>query len=151
MLREKIRSWLGLDELEEKINLLEEELVSTMETINMVKKELEESIGRLESEKVAKSSFEEVIARLEGLEKRLDMIVKVSASQQKVKELSNAEEIEKAILEVLSAGNKVTVSELKSLLGISTRQLYKVLSGLEKSKKVKKEREGKKVFIKLLQ
>jgi len=151
MLREKIRSWLGLDELEEKINLLEEELVSTMETINMVKKELEESIGRLESEKVAKSSFEEIIARLENLEKRLDMIVKVSASQRKIQELSNAEEIEKAILEVLSTGNKVTVSELKSLLGISTRQLYKVLSGLEKSKKVKKEREGKKVFIKLLQ
>jgi len=151
MLREKIRSWLGLDELERKINLLEEELVSTMETINMVKKELEESIGRLESEKVAKSSFEEIIARLENLEKRLDMIVKVSASQRKIQELSNAEEIEKAILEVLSTGNKVTVSELKSLLGISTRQLYKVLSGLEKSKKVKKEREGKKVFIKLLQ
>jgi len=151
MLREKVRSWLGLNELERKINLLEKELVSTRETINLVKKELEESIGRLESEKVAKSSFEEVIARLERLEKRLDMVVKVSAPQCKIQELSNAEEIKKAILEILSTGNRVTVSELKSLLGISTRQLYKVLSELEKSKKVKKEREGKRVFIKLLQ
>lgn len=86
---------------------------------------------------------------MEKLEKEMQFIRQLSMTLRPIREFSTMEELKEEILRIVSSGENINISELKSLLNVSWRKLYNALSELEKEKKIKREKEKNKVIIEL--
>ncbi|GAB6136810.1 hypothetical protein [Thermococcus prieurii] len=149
MLRERLRNWLGITETERKIVELSEQVSSIGETLKTQLIELQNLVGDLKSSKAERDVVKELEFRLMELEKEIRMLEKLSLPKMKVIGVSEEEQIKAKIIEILSARETITVSELQSLVGCGWKKFYDALKELEKEKKIVKKREGRRVVLSL--
>jgi len=150
---DKIEEWeVGIDEdiknLKQKIEYLEKSQQSITETIGNINIELKNVIEELNRIKDGNEKISEVIERLNNIEHKLKDIEQsqIGKMAKCIGEDSNVEDV---IIGIVSMRDGVCISDLLDNLKISKRKLYDALAKLEKSGKIKRERKGKKVIIKL--
>lgn len=149
MIKKKLREWLGLAETDEKLSKLENKLISELENINAELSSLKAEIQALAETKADGEELKLILQRMEKLEKEMQFIRQLSMTLRPIREFSTMEELKEEILRIVSSGENINISELKSLLNVSWRKLYNALSELEKEKKIKREKEKNKVIIEL--
>jgi len=149
MIKEKVREWLGIVENEKEISKLKNELVSTLENLEDEISNLRVEIQTLAETKADGEELKSILHRMEKIEKELQFIMQISIASKQVREFSTMEELKEEILKIASSGEDVNISELKTLLNVSWRKLYKAISELEKEGKIKREKKKGKVTVSL--
>ncbi|NJE09249.1 hypothetical protein E3E31_12095 [Thermococcus sp. M39] len=165
-LRERLRKWLGVSEIGRDVERLQKDLLkllnSQTEAISRLEN-VEERLAILETElkalrqelgsKIDEERFSSILNEINEIKKSISLVRTISFENAQSREFSSDEELKDAILSIISTGESVTISELQKLLNVSWGRLYKVISELEKEKKVKR-RElkvkgvGKRVVVK---
>jgi len=151
MIREKLRKWLGLVETDKKLSELEDTLISKLENLETELSSLKAEVQTLAETKAEGEELKSILHRMEKIEKELSFIHQLSMTLKPVREFSTMEEVKGEILKIISSGEEVNISELKTLLNVSWRKLYNALSELEKEKKLKRKKKKGKVIISMPQ
>jgi len=149
MIKEKLKEWLGIVKNEKEISKLRNELVSKLENLENEISTLRVEIQTLAETKADGEELKSILHRMEKIEKELQFIMQISIASKQVREFSTMEELKEEILKIASSGEDVNMSELKTLLNISWRKLYKAISELEKEGKLKREKKKGKVTVSL--
>lgn len=156
MIRERLRSWLGIDETDKKITELVKEVSLVRENLEAEIEELKQLIKQLSETKAERETVKELSFRIDELEREVRALEKFSLPQMEIPGVSQKEQLKTKILTILSAREQLTISELQSLTGVGWKKLYEALKELEKEKKIRR-RELKnkgikrRVFIELRQ
>ena len=151
VMREKIRKWLGITELECELNKLKNEKLVIMETINKIRNDVELLKKELTEIDACKVNISNVNDRLIQIETKLNELECFQYSLDVVDVENNEEDIENTILNIIRNEKDVCISDLLSYTNLNTRKLYDILDTLENSQKIKRKRKGKKVIIECMQ
>ena len=150
MIRERLRKWLGIEENASKLADLKKEL-------SLIRENLENQISQLRAEletqlkdKVEREELNELLFRLDELEREVRVLEKYSLPKASIEGISQEEILKQKILDILSAREELSISELQSLSGVGWKKFYKVLKELEKEGRLKKRKEKGKVLITML-
>lgn len=147
----KIRKILGIDKLEQRIDTLENKIITTAESVRELRKDMENYIKQLNEEKVSASVLQEYTIRLKQIEDKLDSGLIIPGNSPVTDSETLENNIEEDILNIIINGNEVCISEIRDILNISNRKLYDILTSMEKSGKIKRKKKGKKVIIQVLE
>ncbi len=150
MIRERLRNWLGIEENASELVKLKSELSLLRENLETQISQLREDIEASLAGKVEGEVVEELFFRIDELERELRVLEKYSLPRASVEGISQEEMLKQKILDVLSAREELTVSELQSLSGVGWKKFYKVLRELEREGKLKREKIKRKTIIKRL-
>lgn len=149
MIRERLRSWLGINETDKKIDELAKEIPLVRENLEAQITELKQLIEQLSETKAEREIVKELAFRIDELEREVRALEKFSLPKMEVPGVSQDEQLKAKIITILSVREQLTISELKSLTGIGWKKLYEVLKELEKENKVAREKKKRKVVVKL--
>ena len=149
MIRERLRSWLGIDKTDKKVEELVKEVSLVRENLEAQITELKQLIKQLSDSKAEREIVKELSFRIDELEREIRALEKFSLPQMEISTVSREEQLKAKILTILSAREQLTISELQSLSGSGWKKLYKALRELEKEKKVKITPQGKRKMISL--
>jgi len=150
MIRERLRSWLGIDETDKKLDEMAKEVSLVRENLERQITELKQLIKQLSETKAGREIVKELAFRIDELEREVRALEKFSLPKMEIPGASQEEQLKNKILTILSAREQLTISELKSLTGVGWKKLYEALRELEKENKVSREKKKRKVVVKLL-
>ena len=150
MIRERLRSWLGIDKTDKKVMELAKEISLVRENLETQITELKQLIRQLSDSKVGREIVEELSFRIDELEREVRALEKFSLPKTTIPGVSPDEEVKMRILTILSTREQLTISELQSLTGVGWKKLYEALRELEKENKVSREKKKRKVIVKLI-
>lgn len=150
MIHERLRSWLGIDETDKKIDELAKEISLVRENLEAQITELRQLIKQLSETKAEGEIVKELNFRIDELEREIRALEKFSLPKMEIPGTSQEEQLKNKILTILSARGQLTISELQSLVGVGWKKLYEALRELEKENKVSREKKKRKVVVKLL-
>jgi len=150
VMREKLKKWLGINELECKLDKLQNEKLVIMKTIEDIQNDVKLLKKELTEMDMCKVNIENLNDRIMQIENKLDELKTFQYSLDIINAESSEEDIETTILNIIQNEKDVCISDLLSYTNLNTRELYKILDNLEKSKKLKRKRKGKKVIIELI-
>ena len=149
MIRERLRSWLGIDKTDKKVEELVKEVSLVRENLEAQITELKQLIKQLSDSKAEREIVKELSFRIDELEREIRALEKFSLPQMEVPNVSQEEQLKAKILTILSAREQLTISELQSLVGVGWKKLYEALKELEKEKQLMKTRKGRHVILKI--
>lgn len=149
MIRERLRSWLGIGETDKKITELVKEVSLVRENLEAEIEELKQLIKQLSETKAERETVKELSFRIDELEREVRALEKFSLPKMEIPGVSQKEQLKTKILTILSAREQLTISELQSLTGVGWKKLYEALKELEKENKVSREKKKRKVVVKL--
>ncbi len=136
MIRERLRSWLGIDETDKKVEELTKEISLVRENLEAQITELKQLVKQLSEMKAERETVKELSFRVDELEREIKALEKFSLPQMEIPGVSQEEQLKTKILTILSLREELTISELQSLVGVGWKKLYEVLKELEKEKKI---------------
>ncbi len=148
-MRERIKRWLGIDNLETKLDEMQNEKLDIMKIIEEIRNDiklLKKELNELNSCKVC---IDDVNNRVSLIEYKLNELETFHKPLDVVSVEYNENSVEDTILNIISNGNDVCISDLLTYTNLNTRELYKILTKLEKSGKVERKRKGKKVIVQI--
>ena len=138
MIRERLRSWLGIDKTDKKVEELVKEVSLVRENLEAQITELKQLIKQLSDSKAGREIVKELSFRIDELEREIRALEKFSLPQMEIQGVSQKEQLKTKILTILSAREQLTISELQSLTGVGWKKLYKALRELEKEEKIRR-------------
>ena len=150
VMREKIKQWLGIGKLECELNELKNEKLIMLKTIEELKNDIRLLNKELSELSMCKGCIDDIKDRLTQMEIKLNELESFHKPLDVVSVENIKNSIEDEIINIVSNGKDVCISDLLSYTNLSTRELYNILDNLENSKKIKRRRKGKKVIIQLL-
>ncbi|MFA4647864.1 DUF977 family protein [Pyrococcus kukulkanii] len=148
MIREKLRRWLGIEENASELTKLKNELSLLRETLNAQISQLRSEIEEKLKDKVEREELNELIFRLDELEREIRLLEKYSLPRTHIEGISQEEILKEKIMDILSAREEITISELQSLMGCGWKKLYQLLRELEKEGRLRREKKKGRVIIK---
>jgi len=150
MIREKLRRWLGIEENASEVSNLKNELSLLRENIEAQISRLRSEIETALADKVEREELNELLFRLDELEREIKLLEKYSLPNARIEGISQEEMLKQKILDILSAREEITISELQSLVGCGWKKLYQVLRELEKEGNIQRAKIKRKTIIKKL-
>jgi len=147
-MREKIKRWLGIDNLECELNKLQNEKLVIMKTVEEIRNDVELLKKELTEINTCKVCIETINSRIEQIDNKLKELECFHKPLDVVSMETNESDIETTILNIINNEKDVCISDLLTYTNLNTRELYKILNNLEKSGKIKRKRKGKKVIVK---
>jgi len=149
-MREKIKKWLGIDKLEHQIDELNNEKLVMAKTIEEVRNDIISLKNELNELSICKDNIDDVYNRIVEIENKLTELESFHNSLNVIGVKNDENSIEDTILNVINSGNDVCISDLLTYTNLTTRELYNILTKLEKSGKIKRKRKGKKVIVEIM-
>jgi predicted transcriptional regulator len=149
-MRERIKRWLGIDTLETKLDEMQNEKLVIMKTIEEIRNDVELLKKELTEINTCKVCIETINSRVEQIDNKLKELETFHKPLDVVSVETNESDIETTILNIINNEKDVCISDLLTYTNLNTRELYKILTKLEKSGKLKRKRKGKKVIIELI-
>lgn len=147
MIREKIKSLLGIDRLESKIEEQNKEVLSELESIKTQLAVLEQKIKALEDESVRRQEILPLKSSIDNMEAEILSLKKLFEIKIATNNFATDEDLIRAIRELISVREEMPISEAVEVLGVSKYRFYKALSLLEKAGDVKRVKKGKQVYL----
>ncbi|AEH07593.1 hypothetical protein [Methanothermococcus okinawensis] len=146
-MRGKIKKWLGIDKLEHKVDELNNEKLVILKTIGEVRNNINLLKNELNELRLCKDNIDDVCNRIVEIENKLNELESFHNSLNVISANDNKNNIEDTILNIISNGKDVCISDLLTYTNLTTRELYNILSKLESLGKIKRKRKGKKVIV----
>lgn len=145
-----MRRWLGIEENASEVSNLKNELSLLRENIEAQISRLRSEIETALADKVEREELNELLFRLDELEREIKLLEKYSLPNARIEGISQEEMLKQKILDILSAREEITISELQSLVGCGWKKLYQVLRELEKEGNIQRAKIKRKTIIKKL-